>query len=76
VRIFYVQRHPHQHTLFMHNSRAAIEFDFFTIVFVFHMFTDAGQSKNSRQQFIIMKRLTTEDRENAVNMLFKFVIKS
>ncbi len=68
--MLYVLRHPHQHTLFMRNSRAAMELYFLTIVFVFHMFTDTGQSKNSHQHFITMERLTTEDRESTVNMLF------
>jgi hypothetical protein len=69
VRIFEVLRHPRQHMLFMRNSRAAMELFLFTIVFVFHMFTVTGQSKNSHQDFITLEHLTTEDPESAVNML-------
>ncbi len=72
--MFYILRHPRHHTLFMRNSRAAMEFDFFTIVFVFHMFTDTGQSKNSHQHFVTMERLTTESAVNINWHAFKCVI--
>ncbi len=67
--MFYELRHLCQNALIVCIFYATIKFDFLQSFFVFHMFTDIGQSKNSHQHFITMENLTTEDRKSAVNML-------